>query len=59
MTLYKEKHRIEPARMSGWDYASPGYYFVSICVNDRANLFGEIADGAVALNEYGRMMKKM
>jgi REP element-mobilizing transposase RayT len=40
-------------RLPEYDYAQPGGYFVTICVGDRACLFGRVADGRVALNRCG------
>jgi hypothetical protein len=34
-TKYKNKYRIESARLPGWDYRTPGWYFVTICTQDR------------------------
>jgi REP element-mobilizing transposase RayT len=31
MTLFNNKYRIESARLKGYDYSSPGEYFVTIC----------------------------
>ena len=45
-------------RLPGYDYASAGWYFVSICCKDRAHLFGEICDGKMVLNEAGDLVEK-
>ena len=42
MTLFKNKYRIEPARMDGYDYSSEGAYFITICTKERECFFGEI-----------------
>lgn len=39
--------------MRGWDYSQSGFYFVTICTQDRVNLFGDIVDGVMVLNDYG------
>ena len=44
MTLFANKYRIESARLKGWDYSSPGYYFIAICTKNRECLFGEILE---------------
>ena len=44
-------------RLPGYDYASAGWYFVTICCKDRAHLFGEIHDGEMVLNEVGRVVE--
>jgi len=45
-------------RLKGYDYSSPGYYFITICVQDRKSLFGEIINGKIQLNEVGQMIQK-
>jgi putative transposase len=44
-------------RLPGYDYASAGWYFVTICCKDRAHLFGEIREGEMVLNEVGRVVE--
>jgi putative transposase len=55
MTLYKNKYRIESARLKGWDYLSPGAYFVTICTKNRECYFGEIVDGEMILSDCGKI----
>jgi len=43
MGKYKEKYRIESARLKNWDYGSHGLYFVTICTKNRECYFGDIA----------------
>jgi hypothetical protein len=43
-------------RLPGYDYSSPGFYFVTICVRDRRPLLGEVVDGVVRLDTYGRIV---
>ena len=49
MSLYQNKYRIETVRRPGWDYARPGYYYVTINTHQRYHFFGEIAP---LLNDY-------
>lgn len=49
------QHR--PPRLPEYDYSQPGAYFVTIVTQDRKQLFGQITDGEVALNEVGKMVK--
>ena len=42
-------------RLKGYDYSSPGYYFITIGTKNRVYLFGEIDDGNMLLNEYGNI----
>ena len=55
MTLYKNKYRIESTRLKGWDYSSPGAYFLTICTKNRECYFGEIVDGKMILSDCGKM----
>ena len=43
--------------MKEWDYSRRGIYFITICVHNRACLFGSITDGAMQLNPAGEMVK--
>ncbi len=43
-------------RLRGYDYSGSGAYFVTICTQDRAALFGEIVDGEMRLNAAGQMV---
>jgi REP element-mobilizing transposase RayT len=45
-------------RLPCYDYASAGWYFVTICCKDRAHLFGEIRNGEMVLNEVGDLVEK-
>lgn len=45
-------------RLKGYDYSTPGYYFVTICTNERKCLFGEITDQGMMLNDAGKMIEK-
>jgi putative transposase len=65
-------HHRRSIRLKGYDYAQAGLYFITICVQDRRNLFGEIIEvpagmngaptrGArteLVLNEAGKMVEK-
>jgi REP element-mobilizing transposase RayT len=42
-------------RLAGRDYAEPGYYFVTICVHGRQELFGRVVSDSVELNELGQI----
>ncbi|WP_397547135.1 transposase [Rhodothermus marinus] len=45
-------------RLKGYDYTSPGAYFVTLCTQGRLCLFGEIKEGAMCLNEIGHMIER-
>lgn len=45
-------------RLTGYDYAQRGAYFITICVNNRKCLFGNVCDGEMVLNEWGKIIDK-
>ena len=44
-------------RLVEYDYASAGYYFVTICVQDKACRFGEVIGDTMRLNGVGKMIE--
>ncbi len=52
-----DRHHRRSIRLPGYDYASAGGYFVTICAQDRECLFGEVVDGEMRLNDAGRMVE--
>lgn len=46
-------------RLKHYDYSSNGAYFVTICVNNRECLFGDIIDGQMCLNDAGLMIDEI
>lgn len=56
MVLYKNKFKIESARLKDWDYSNPGWYYVTICTKDMKCWFGEVKNGKMNLNEAGRIV---
>ena len=51
-------HHRRSIRLKGYDYASEGLYFVTICTQNRECLFGEIINNEMVLNDAGRMVEK-
>ncbi|MEZ5461973.1 transposase [Dokdonella sp.] len=45
-------------RLPNYDYTRPGFYFVTVCVQDRACLFGECTDGVMQANSAGHMIER-
>jgi len=56
--LFKNKYRILTTRLKGWDYSSPGWYYITICTKDRECLFGEINDREMKLNDLGEIVRE-
>jgi len=45
-------------RLKGYDYSQPGFYYVTVCTQDRKCLLGKIIDRKMVLNEMGEIVKK-
>lgn len=54
---FRNKYRIESARLKNWDYGSNAFYFVTICTKDRVCYFGNVVNGNMDLNEIGQIVK--
>ena len=50
------RHHRRSIRLRGYDYTSAGAYFITICAHRRECLFGEVVDGVMRLNVYGRVV---
>ena len=58
MTLYKNKYRVESARLKGWDYSWPGYYYITIVTKNRKWFFGNVINSKMMLSEIGTIAEK-
>ena len=58
MSYDPEKHQRRSIRLRGYDYSTPGRYFVTICVQQRKCLYGEVSEGEMHLNDAGRMIER-
>ena len=47
MKFNPDIHHRHSIRLRNYDYSSEGYYFVTICTQDRAKLFGEVVGAAL------------
>ena len=54
---FRNKYRIESARLKNWDYGSNAFYFVTICTKDRVCYFGNVVNGKMVLNEIGEIAR--
>jgi putative transposase len=52
-----DKHHRQSIRLRGYDYTSPGAYFITICSHQRKCLLGEIVDGEMQLNQLGNVVQ--
>jgi len=53
--IHKERKR---NRLKEYDYSQGGYYFVTVCVDNRKDIFGNVKNGKCFLNNYGTIVKK-
>ncbi len=47
MSYNPDIHHRRSIRLQGYDYSQAGAYFVTICVNQRQPLLGEIENGII------------
>lgn len=52
------KHHRRSIRLHGYDYASKGSYFITVCTHQRECLFGEIVDEKMRLNDFGEIVRE-
>jgi REP-associated tyrosine transposase len=50
---YRGKNHRKPY----WDYSNSGIYFLTICVKNRACIFGEVINKKMVLNKFGEIAK--
>jgi REP element-mobilizing transposase RayT len=55
---FRDKYRISSTRLPNWDYSDGGYYFITICIKNKEECFGEIINNEINLTEIGRIAKK-
>ena len=58
MKYNREKQHRRSVRLKGYDYSSPGAYFVTVCAWNRECMFGDIINGELKLNEYGKVIRR-
>jgi REP-associated tyrosine transposase len=59
MTIDRDAHHRRSIRLRGYDYSQPGAYFVTVCVQNRECLFGEVASGEMHMNDRGQMVESV
>ena len=58
MTLFRDKYRIESARLPTWDYSEAGWYFVTICTHHRQCTLGSVSQGLVCPSGIGQAAQR-
>ena len=57
MTKFRSKYRIEPNRWMYWDYSAPGKYFLTICIDKRKCILGNVVNKKMELSEFGEFVE--
>lgn len=50
-------HNRHTIRLQGYDYASEGAYFLTICTYQHRQLFGKIENDIMHLNKFGQLVQ--
>ena len=53
MTKQKKLPNRQSMSLQGYDYSNPGFYFITICTNQKECLFGDVINGEMHMNECG------
>ncbi len=53
-----QKPQRKSLRLQEYNYSQSGHYFITICTQDRACLFGEIIDHKMKLNQRGSIVRE-
>jgi putative transposase len=56
MAYNPDIHNRTSIRLNGYDYSQSGFYYVTLCTQDRESRFGEILDGEMVLNDAGLLV---
>ena len=59
MKYNPETHHRRSIRLKEYDYSSKGMYYITLCVNKRLCLFGDIEDGEMKLNDAGKIVDRI
>lgn len=46
-------------RLTQYDYSQPGYYYITICTNNRSCIFGNVINGKMILNDVGKIINNV
>ncbi|NOY77192.1 MAG: transposase [Calditrichaeota bacterium] len=52
-----QRHHRRSIRLKGYDYSQPGWYFVTVIIQDRIMLLGNVIDEKMVLNDAGQMIQ--
>ncbi|MCB2204582.1 transposase [bacterium] len=55
----KHRRKLSSMRARWIDYSSPGWYHCTMCLKRRIDMFGEIRDDEMHLNEFGKIVQRL
>ena len=55
---FKNKYRIESARLKGYNYSSAGAYFITICTKNKECFFGDVVNKKMEYSKIGEMANR-
>lgn len=53
-----DEHHRHSIRLRGYDYSCSGLYFITICCQDRASIFGNVVSSSMILNDNGQIARQ-
>ncbi len=56
MNDFQTNHRRKSIRLSSYDYSQSGFYFITICTQDKLCLFGQVTDGEMTMSAAGKQI---
>lgn len=57
--MYNPKtHHRKSIRLKEYDYSNEGWYYVTICTNNKEHLFGKVINNKIELNNYGKIVQE-
>lgn len=51
-----EIHHRRSIRLKNYDYSQPGGYFITLCLDGKDLLLGDVVNGQMCLNQYGKIV---
>ena len=58
MIYNPDRHHRRSIRLRGYDYTQEGAYYITLCTQNRARLFGTVRDGRMVLSEAGKIVER-
>lgn len=56
--MFRDQFHEDSVRLKGWDYSTPGFYFVTVCTAAMRNWFGAVVNDRMILNEMGQVCRR-